>query len=151
MSRRILFPTGYATALAEWDTATFGWALFTDSWVQSEPTEVYLSSIVAYELTDASYSRVTLTGPFTDVVLPLYNETAGYVRYHCDPPQFGILVGGEIAASLVLFVDTGSDATSAIVASFPCNYEANGVNPADFTESAAGVLTVGTVCQEPAL
>ena len=68
------------------------------------------------------------------------------MRYHCDPPEFGVLDSGEIAESLVLFVDTGSDASSALIASYPIAYLADGVNPADFTESANGALTAATYC-----
>lgn len=145
-ARRITFPTGFYDAIRFWTTGTFEWALLTSAWIQDETTQVFMSSISAAEFTDLSYSRVALTTPTVEIILPTGVEGPGFVALKSDPPEFGILSGGEIAESAVLIRVVTNDADSPIVAAYPVTYTANSINPANFLVASTGTVAASTVC-----
>lgn len=146
MSRRITFPTGLAVVGESWTTGVFKWMLVTDAWTQNEALQVYVSSLSAYELTDGSYSRQTMTTPSIVPVLAPYTEGVGMVSYLCDDPDFGFVVGGETASSLVLYAEVTNDADSPIVASYPIYYLADGLTSGVCVLSSAGAVATSTAC-----
>lgn len=146
MSRRINFPTGYQVAIADWVAEDFAFALMTDAWTQDETTEVFMADINANETTAPEYARSSVTTKSMTIVLPTFVDGPGYIQLHGDDPTFGTLSGGDIITSLVLFQDTGSDATSLLVSSFPCYYEANDLYDIAFVVSSQGQVVASTKC-----
>lgn len=146
MSRPIVWPAGLHQAHVGWETDPFFWMLVTGAWTQDETTQQWVSDITAFEFTDPTYNRQTVTSPVIQIELALVIETPGFVRFLSDAPSFGVLDGFEVAESLVLAADLGSDAVSPLVYSFPINYEANNYNPADFVVSSEGTLEDATFC-----
>lgn len=137
-----LFPYGVEKVYSGWTTLNFGWALLGPTWIPSPYIEAMMSDIAGYELTDASYSRQAMTLP---TVSPVVYPDLG-IMYDCADPAFGVIVGGEVAASLVLYRDSGADASSEIVAALPCAYVADGTIPATFVLSATGAVSAAMNC-----
>ena len=94
------------------------------------------------------WARSIAANPSRSIDLPLANGEAGYISFLCDDPSFGVIAGGEVAAYLVCFADTGNDATSPLVCAFTIFYTANGVDSADIEVSPDGLLRIGTVCDD---
>lgn len=143
---RLTFPTGLAQVGLDWTTGVYQWMLVTDAWTPNPTSEVYAAAAAAFELTDASYARQTMTTPATTITLPSTVTGPGLVGYGCDSPDFGIISGGEIAAALVLFAFVTNDSDSPLVASYPCAYTADGVTAATFSMASTGAVVVSTVC-----
>ena len=148
-TRRCLFVTGWYEALRFWTTADFGFALLLDTWVPDESTDVYMADVAAFELTDASYSRIAVTTPTVSLLPAVSAGQDAIIALLCDNAAFGILSGGEVATSVVCFNDVTNDADSPLVCSWPCVYTADGIGNATFHFGANGAVNAHTLCGNP--
>ena len=143
----VQYPTGFQVALDPWTTGTFKWLLMKSAYVPAPDSEVFVSTVVANEFTDASYARVTMTTPTKVITLPtLADGFGGSIGYVCDDPTFGVVAGGEVATWLVLMHFVTTDADSQLVAALPTNYTADGLVEGKFSIPTLGALVVSTFC-----
>lgn len=149
--RSITFTHGYYAALRGWEGAVldFEWAILDDTWVPDETTQVFMSSVVSAEFTHASYSRVVMTTPTVGFTLPAFPGWQGFVHLMCADPSFGVISGGEIGTTVVLFNQVTNDGDSPIVATYALAtpYVANGVDPTNFELSVDGAVLSTTACE----
>lgn len=137
-----LFPTGMDKAFTDWTGDTYEWGLFLATLTPDPTTQVFLASITADELTDASYARV----PFSTPVKTIGLTGTGSIFYTCDGPNFGVIAGGEVAAWLVLYRFVTNDADSELVAALPCAYTADGLATALFVLPSSGAVSAAFAC-----
>ena len=147
MATRLTFPVGLDAVMVGWTADVFKWALLTSAATPDPSSQTFLSALTADELTDASYSRVTVTGAVRSTIAPFAAALPGYVTFDCDDPSFGVISGAEVAAFIVLYAEVTTDADSPIVATIPTYYLADGVASADFVVNPTyGAVAVSTFC-----
>lgn len=113
----------YSNGLAAWNevaVGTCGWLLTTSAYVPDPDAHVYVTDVTD-EVTDGSYARVALTGG-------AFTAGTGDAVYSADDPVFPTIAGGDTLGWAVLFVDTGVDATSTLLAAYSLAYVTSGVN-----------------------
>jgi hypothetical protein len=149
MGNRLTFPNGILSIATDWTSAAYGYMLLNSAATNPDPSvDIYIADIVAGEATAGAYARQVVTTPIVTVALPASVDAAGYVKFGCDPPDFGILTGGEQEAWLILFRDTGVDATSEIVAANIIFYEADSVSDCLIGLSSQGAVALSTICPD---
>ena len=145
--RRVTMVEGLGYTIENWPTAAapFGWALVDQFYTPDEVVGQFMDAISLVEFVDSAYARQVASGLTTAITAPVDVELPGYFQFMCDDPDFGVMTDGNSAAGLILFGDTGVDATSPIIAVYPVTYTADGSSSL-FTVSANGAVLVSTVC-----
>lgn len=95
---------------------------------------VYVSDLVSHEITSVGYARQVLTAPALTL-----NPTNDASYLDCDNPVFGPLTAGQTVGFVVIFRDTGSDASSPLLMCWQVvNYPTDG-SEYEFPVSASGI------------
>jgi hypothetical protein len=97
-----------------------------------DPDQDFVSALVAHELTVGGYARQNLTG------LTLVEDDAlNRAELRANEVAFPSLTAGQTIGGAVLFENTGSDATSSLLAFYPANPLATAGLPVTVRFSAA--------------
>ena len=141
--RQITYASGFEPV---YSASPLGWAMVQDPYTPNEVTDLFMDSVAPDEFTGVGYARVVAAGATVSVVTPVTTGGPGFVQWVYDNPDFGVMSGGAVATGVVLFGDTGVDASSPIVAVYPVAYTADGTTDALFTLNSSGAVVVATVC-----
>lgn len=140
------YPPGILDATTTWSTGTFSWALAVPSAnpvIYTDGPDLATFFVLAPEFTDTAYARQSLTTPATS-----FTNTSSLqeVEFGCDAPNFGIMSDSGTAGWLVLFNDTGTDATSNVIQVYPISYFADGVTTCLITLAGGFAFVLPMTC-----
>lgn len=97
----------------------------------------FVSDVVANEITAVGYSRQTLGSKTVTE-----NDTNDAAYWDCADVTFGSLASGQTVKFVVLYRDTGADATSPLLCCWQMVPQATDGTPVKFVVSSSGLTKV---------
>lgn len=107
-----------------WNDTDFLWLLVDSSYTPDYSSDYYIDDLVG-ELTDASYSRVTVTGTAISIGTGEFGQGLWYTA---TDPTFPTLGGAQVATRLILAKFVTSDLDSPLLAAYEINVVPDGSN-----------------------